>query len=82
MIETDLISVWGMGIDLISFKGSELTWLLCASRKLLVFSLLTEINSIFESEHRNRLDIRVGIEINLISVIGPNLTLFLWPRSN
>ena len=38
--------------------------------KRLVFSVCIEIYSVFVSGHRNRLDARVGIEIDFISVIG------------
>ena len=38
------------------------------------FSVWNEKNSILVLEYRNRLDIRVGIEIDLISVMGSKLT--------
>ena len=41
---------------------------MCRGRHRLVLSTWIDINSVFVSEHRNRLGIRVGIEINLISV--------------
>ena len=41
-----------------------------------------EINSAFLSAHRNRLDIRVGIRIELISVMVSDLTCFLCAGSN
>ena len=34
------------------------------------------MNLVFASGHRNRLDTRVGIEIDLISVMGCKLTFF------
>ena len=40
----------------------------------MVFSVWIEINSVFVSGHRNRIDIRVGIEIDLISRMGSKLT--------
>ena len=53
-----------------------------AVEKWLVFSVWIEINTAFVSGHRNRLDIRMGIEIDLISVMGSKLTWFLcgWPK--
>ena len=42
-----------------------------------VFSGWIEVNSIFVSGQRNRLNFRGGIEIDLISVMGSNLLLFL-----
>ena len=54
----------------------ESTWCWYGGRKWLDFSLWIEINSAFVSEHRIRLDIRQGIEIDLISVKGSNLTCF------
>ena len=39
-------------------------------------SVRIEINSVFVSGHRNRLDIRVGIEVDLISLMRPKLTWF------
>ena len=48
----------------------------------LFFSLLIESNSFFVSGNRNRLDIRVAIEIDLISVMGSKWGMeadsFLW----
>ena len=42
--------------------------------KLLVFSVCIEINSVFVPGHRNRLDTRVGIKIDLIPAKGSKLT--------
>ena len=42
--EIDLISLWGIKIDLISVHGSELTWFLRGGRKILGFSVWIEIN--------------------------------------
>ena len=68
-------------MDLTSVKGSELTWLWCRGRKLLVFSVGIEVNSVGVSRHRNRLDIRVGIEIDLVSVVESNLLCFSYSGS-
>ena len=40
--------------------------------KITCFNVYIEIKSVFVSKHRNRLDIRVGIEIDLIPVMGRN----------
>ena len=40
--------------------------------KITCFNVYIETNSVFVSKHRNRLDIRVGIEIDLIPVMGRN----------
>ena len=45
------------------------------------FSVWNEKNSILVLEYRNRLDIRVGIEIDLISVMGSKLSWFLCAGS-
>ena len=54
-----------------------MTWLLCGGRN----DLWIEINSVFVPGHRNRLDIRMEIEIDLISVMGSKATCFLCDRS-
>ena len=64
VVENDLISVWCIGIDLVFVQRS----------KIICFSVRIEINRVFVSGDRNRLDIRVGIEIDLISVFGSELT--------
>ena len=33
VVELAVISVWGIGVDLISVQGSEFTWFLCGGRK-------------------------------------------------
>ena len=53
-----------------------MAWSSSGGRKWIVSSEWTEINSVFVSRHRNRLDIRVGIEIDLISVIGSKSSCF------
>ena len=58
-----------------------MTWFFRGGRKSLVFCVWIEINSIFVSGHRNRLDIKVGIEIDWISVMGSRLTWFLCAGS-
>ena len=45
------------------------------------FRVWIEISSVFVSGHRNRLDISVGIEIDLISVMGLRLPWFLCAGS-
>ena len=42
------------------------------------FSVWIEMNSVFVSGHRNRVDVRVGIEIYMMSVMGSKLTCFLF----
>ena len=56
----------GVGIDLV----------LCGSPKWLVLGVCSETYSVFASGHRNQLDIRVGIEIDFISVMGRNELCF------
>ena len=60
VVENDLISVWWINIDLV----------LCSGQKFLIFSVRIEIKWVFVSRHRNELDIRVGIKIDMISVMG------------
>ena len=83
VVENDIISLWLVGIDLESFQcgGSALIWFLCSGRKWRVFSVLIEINWVFVSGHRNRLDIRVGVKIDFILVMGSKLTWFLCAGS-
>ena len=57
--------------------GSALIWCSCSGRKQLVFSVSIEISSFSVSGHRNRLGIRVGIKLDLISVMRSKLTWFL-----
>ena len=80
------------------YGGSALIWFLCSGRKWLVFSVRIEINCFFVTGHSFRLDVRVGIKIDLISVIslvfmcgieidlvlasGSNLTCFLCGGQN
>ena len=66
VVENDFISVWWIGIDLVFMQRPKMT---CSCR--------IEINWVFVSGHRNGLDVRVGIEIHSISVMGSNLTWFL-----
>ena len=61
--------------------GSALIWFLCSGWKILVFGVRIEITRIFVSGHRNRLDIRVGIKIDLISVMRSKFTSFLCEGS-
>ena len=51
-----------------------MTSFLCLGRKWLVSSVSIETSSDFVSGHRNRLDIKVRIENDLISVMGSKLT--------
>ena len=80
--EIDLVFVWVVEIDSISVQGSELNLFLLCCRKWLVFSVWIEINSVFVSGHRNRLDIGLGIGIDLVSVMGSILTCFLCGDRN
>ena len=79
-------SIWLMcGLSkMTSFQcgGSALDWVLCSGRKRVVHSVRIEINCVLVSGHRNRLDIRVGIKIDLISVMRSKLTWFLCAGSN
>ena len=61
VVENDFISVWWIGIDLFFVQQSKMT-MFCIVR--------IEIHWVFVSGHRNRLDIRVWIEIDMISVMG------------
>ena len=70
-IENDLNSVWWIGIDLVFVKLSKTT-----------FSVRIEISGAFVSGHRKWLDIRVGIKMDLISVMGSTLTWFLLRDQN
>ena len=63
--ENDLLSGWG-SIDLVFVWVVEIDLVVCEP----------EITW-FSCEHQNRLDVRVGIEIDLISVMGSKLTRFL-----
>ena len=47
VIEIDLGCVWVIEIELISVKGSALTWFLCGGRKSLGFSVWIEIDLVF-----------------------------------
>ena len=71
VVENDFISVW---IDVYLF--------LCCRRRWLGFSVRIAINRLFRSGLRNRLDIRVGIEIDLIQVMGSKLTGFCVRNQN
>ena len=53
-VENNIISGWWIGIDLVLVQRSKTTF----------FSARIEINWVFMSEHRNRLDIRAGIKID------------------
>ena len=60
IVENYFISLWWIRIDLMCVLRSKMTG----------FSVIIEINWVFVSGHRNRHDVRVGIEIDLISVMG------------
>ena len=60
--------MWVVKNDLISVCGGSA-------------SFWIEINWLFVSGHRNRLDIRVGIKIDMISVMGSKLTWFICAGS-
>ena len=57
--------------------GSALIWFLWSGRKRLIFSVRIEISSTFALGHRKWLDIRMGIKIDFISMVGSKLTWFL-----
>ena len=59
------------------FGGSALIWFSCNGRKWLIFSVRIEINWVFMSCYRNRLEIGAGIEIDFITVVGSNFSCFL-----
>ena len=61
--------------------GSALICFLCNGRKRPVFIVRIDISWVFESGDWNRLDIGVGIKIDLISVMGPKLNLGLCAGS-
>ena len=60
-------------------SGSALIWFLCSVRKLIVFSDRIEVNWVFVSGHRKKIlpDVRVGIKMDLKSVMGSNSLVFL-----
>ena len=71
--------VWLCGLSrMISFQrgGLASVWVYCSGRKWLVFRVRFESNWVFVSGHRNRLDSRIGIEIDLISVMGSKINWF------
>ena len=70
----DLIVARAVEIYLIAVSGSGLTWFLCNGRKLPVVCSRVNKYSVLVLEHRNRLDIKVGIALYLISVKGLKLT--------
>ena len=53
-----------------------MTWFQCRDRCGLGFCVGVEIDLIFVSGHRNRLDFSVGIEIDLDNVCGPKMACF------
>ena len=61
--------------------GSALIWVLCSGRKCPVLSVRIEINWVFVSGHRNRLDIRAKIEFDVISMMESKLTSLLYAGS-
>ena len=60
VVESDFILVQWIGIDLVIVQRSKMT----------CFSLPIENNWVFVWRHRTRLGIRVGIRLELISVMG------------
>ena len=50
VVEINLNSVWGIGLDLIPESGSALTWFFCGGRNILGFSVWIEIHLVFVSE--------------------------------
>ena len=78
VVENDLISMWSISLDLISVQTSELPWGSCGGRKGLGCSVCIAINLDFVSRHQNWVELRVGIEIDLISVARQNLVIFVW----
>ena len=62
--------VWVVEIDLISVSGSELAWFFMSRSKMTCLQFLDRKYLGFRSGHRYGLDIRVGIEMDLISVMG------------
>ena len=71
VIENFIISVWWIAIDLV----------LCRGRKRLDLESTSKLAVFFVSGHRNRLDVRVGIKIDLISAMGSTFAWFLRVRS-
>ena len=70
----------GIEIDLLFVRGSKFTSFLCAGRNYLVPMYGSKLTHSYcgsklarsVSKHRYRLDIRVGIKVDLISVMGSN----------
>ena len=73
--------MWLVEDDIFQCGGSALIRFLFRGRKWLVLSVRIEIYWVFVSWHRNRFDIKVGIETDLISVMGSKLTWFLCTAS-
>ena len=74
--EIDLMSAWEIEIDLISVKGSELTWFCVGVGNDLV---LVYGSNCFVTGHLNWFDFSMGIEIDLVSVLRPKSTcFFVW----
>ena len=61
MVETDLISMWGIELDLVLLSRSKLAWFLCQGIK-------TDL--VRESGDRNGLDFSGGSKFNLIFMRG------------
>ena len=76
----DLVVVWVVEYDF-QFGGSALIWSLSSGRRWLALSVRIEITWVFVSGHRNRLDSRVGIKIDLISMMELKFTWFLCAGS-
>ena len=68
----DLIFVWVVQIDLVFVWQSKMTCF---------FRVWVEIDGGFMLWHRSRVDIRVGIDIDLISMVGSKFTWFLYAVS-
>ena len=73
----DLVVVCVGDIDLISVKGSEWTWFLCARRKMSNFSVWIEISLVFVSGHWKWFDVSGGVEINVPVVRGIEVDLVI-----
>ena len=77
---TSILCEWS---KLTSFQSgrSALICFLCRGRKPLGFCVSIENNWLIVSGHRNRLDTRLGIKIDLISVMGSKFALLLCAGS-
>ena len=70
--EIGLVSMWRVELNLIFCQAIGIDFVLYGGCKLIGFDIWIEINLVFVSKHRNLFEFRVGIETDLISVVGGN----------